>query len=1480
MGFGAARLANIRHAGDRADARVRDGAIDGERRPAPSTRVSVPWYDVRRRRGGRPRREAERGGGRMSGAPEERAPRSRLGDPRHQRDAHFRALVTAGAYAVYCMSPDWSELRHLDGQGVVADTERPTRAWVEAYVDPEDRPGVLAAIEAAIREKRVLDLEHRVRRPDGTLGWVHSRAVPILDAQGEIVEWLGAAGDVTARKEAEAALRESEERLRLATSAARISTFQIDVATGTVEFDANTLAVLYGPASEAPDPGPRSWQQLVQAWLRPEDARRHTELLRATMRGEGDLHNELLVRSPATGEEAWIEAWATLVRDAAGGPGRVVGIMHNVTARKRAEEAAARAERRAERIIERMGDAHCVLDRAFRIVSANAATERLLGVPRAALLGRSYWEAFPASVDAPVGQAFRRVVAEGVEQHLTHHYTGDGYDLHLEVDAYPTDDGGVAMFWRDVTERVRAEAALRDSERRLMLALDAAQAGTWELAPHTGAFAASDRALELHGFPPGTRLTNEQALSMVHPEDRGMLEAAIRRTISGGAPLRVEHRVRHADGSERWVASFAELHDTASGQRVFGLVQDVTARKRAEDALHESEERHAFLLKLSDALRAEPDADAVADRAIGMLSDQLRLDRCGIATYRAGDDRADVTHQIGNASVPPLPDSVRVSDFPGALERVRDRTVAIDDDLERRGRSEAEDGNGRGLGMRAMVASTGRKGEDGPISVLLAGCSRPRRWARGEIALVEEVAERTWAAMERARAEETLRESEERYAALFAASPVPLMVLAPTPPDFTITAANDAYLAVTMTTREGLIGRRLFDVFTDDPDRPGEHGPDALARSLDRVLTTRRPDAMPRTRCDIATPGGGFEPHWWLAINAPMLDAAGNVVAIIHQVTRVTELQLAEEAEREGQERQAFLLSLSDALRALPDGQAIKDQTVKMVAEHLRLDRCWISEVFEQQGVSTVGPEHHRPDLPPMAGVFRLADYPETMRQLVTQPMVISDVPGDARFSEPEKELLAGWRLQALLVAPLRMGQHGVIWALVAAMDAPRDWTEGERALLEDVAERAWGAVELLRPRRRAEELNAFLVRFSDAVRGLSDAHAIEAAACRMVAEELGVERAYWAEVDWTTREFVIGGAFHRPDVPVIAGRFPFGAWEPLASSHRAGRPVVVDATQADARIPPEVREGYARLAVGADLAVPVLADGQLRCTLAVNQRLPRHWTPEEVALVSSIAGRCWAEAERARAEAALAAEREQLAVAEAVAVERRTLLGQIVRAQEEERRRIAHEVHDSVTQLAHAAALRLDDLADRLAPSLSAEDRRDLERARDLARAAAGDARRLIAGLRPETLDQSGLVGALRAEVLALRAEGWKATFRDGGLADVRLDEETEITLYRVAQEALTNVRKHAGRTSVSVAVQRKGAQIRLAVHDRGRGFDPAGGREGGDPSRRLGLVGMRERVELLGGRFDVQSAPGRGTRIELAVPIHQPDDASVAHG
>ncbi len=124
-----------------------------------------------------------------------------------ESEIRFRALVNATSDVVYRMSPDWREMRQLDGRSFLADIDHPEVAWMDVYLLPEDQAAVQDAIEHAIANKEPFQLEHRVRQADGSIGWTFSRGVPMLDGNGEIIEWFGCASDVTERHRANEHLR-------------------------------------------------------------------------------------------------------------------------------------------------------------------------------------------------------------------------------------------------------------------------------------------------------------------------------------------------------------------------------------------------------------------------------------------------------------------------------------------------------------------------------------------------------------------------------------------------------------------------------------------------------------------------------------------------------------------------------------------------------------------------------------------------------------------------------------------------------------------------------------------------------------------------------------------------------------------------------------------------------------------------------------------------------------------------------------------------------------------------------------------------------------------------------------------------------------------------------------------------------------------------------------------------------------------------
>jgi two-component system sensor histidine kinase UhpB len=208
---------------------------------------------------------------------------------------------------------------------------------------------------------------------------------------------------------------------------------------------------------------------------------------------------------------------------------------------------------------------------------------------------------------------------------------------------------------------------------------------------------------------------------------------------------------------------------------------------------------------------------------------------------------------------------------------------------------------------------------------------------------------------------------------------------------------------------------------------------------------------------------------------------------------------------------------------------------------------------------------------------------------------------------------------------------------------------------------------------------------------------------------------------------------------------------------------------------------------------------------------------------------------------------------------EERRRSGQLaMRAQEEERRRLARDLHDEVNQALTAILLRLEALAQETPPERAPE----VVELKRLVNQAMDELLNLARQLRPSALDDHGLVAALETQLKRFSARtGIEARLDTAGDAD-ELADVIQTAIYRVAQEALTNVTRHAGATVVELAVLHKNGDVELRVSDDGRGFDPAV-RGGG-----LGLVGMAERARLVGGELDVRSAPGGGTTITLRVP------------
>jgi signal transduction histidine kinase len=212
-----------------------------------------------------------------------------------------------------------------------------------------------------------------------------------------------------------------------------------------------------------------------------------------------------------------------------------------------------------------------------------------------------------------------------------------------------------------------------------------------------------------------------------------------------------------------------------------------------------------------------------------------------------------------------------------------------------------------------------------------------------------------------------------------------------------------------------------------------------------------------------------------------------------------------------------------------------------------------------------------------------------------------------------------------------------------------------------------------------------------------------------------------------------------------------------------------------------------------------------------------------------------------------------------------RTLAQKLAQIQEEERRLIGLDLHDGLTQLLLSANMHLDTLAS-LSHGLAGKAKSELGRGRARLREAITEARWVVSELRPAVLEDFGLVSGLRHYATEIsELENWQLEFV-ADLSDVKLNPAVETAIFRIAQEALTNARKYTNPDRIRVALQTDETNLTLEVQDWGRGFNIQALSE---ESQRLGLVGMQERTVLLGGEFQIESQPGKGTRISAHLPL-----------
>ncbi len=277
----------------------------------------------------------------------------------------------------------------------------------------------------------------------------------------------------------------------------------------------------------------------------------------------------------------------------------------------------------------------------------------------------------------------------------------------------------------------------------------------------------------------------------------------------------------------------------------------------------------------------------------------------------------------------------------------------------------------------------------------------------------------------------------------------------------------------------------------------------------------------------------------------------------------------------------------------------------------------------------------------------------------------------------------------------------------------------------------------------------------------------------------------------------------------------------------------------------PEVNREVTRLAgARTGMWVPLIARDQVIGVLEIHDKEgpDARFSADDLRLAETFAAR-----------AAVAVELSQRVARDAVR--------RVVQAQEAERSRLARELHDETGQALTSILLGLKPLEEALADHPA---RAALAELREQVVSALQDVRRLAVELRPAVLDDFGLVPALERLTDAFAEQSGVRVDFHSALGELRLPSEVETTLYRVVQESLTNIVKHASAHNVSVSIARRGATVAAVIEDDGAGFDQRAVRE-----EAVGLLGMRERLSFVDGRLEIESRPGAGTTIVAEVPL-----------